>query len=137
MHAQILHAIQQMTDAGRGLLGTEVEWQQVVNRALATPRYLETARTKLYNLGMFSSVRLDAHPNAQHPDEADVVVRISQKDSSILAIDREAEHANSKAAAESGASPRVVEYAPDDHLLVVESCRHRVQVYDRVAYEDF
>jgi thiamine kinase-like enzyme len=51
---------------------------------------------------------------------ADVVVRISQKDSSILAIDREAEHANSKAAAESGASPRVVEYAPDDHLLVVE-----------------
>ncbi|PYO50690.1 MAG: hypothetical protein DMD72_01725, partial [Gemmatimonadetes bacterium] len=39
--------IQQMTDAGRGLLGTEVEWQQVVNRALATPRYLETARTNL------------------------------------------------------------------------------------------
>jgi len=39
--------IQQMTDGGRGLLGTEVEWQQVVNRALATPRYLEAARTNL------------------------------------------------------------------------------------------
>jgi thiamine kinase-like enzyme len=52
--------------------------------------------------------------------DADVVVRISEKDSSILAIDREAEYANSKAAAESGASPTVVEYRPDDHLLVVE-----------------
>src|SRR5205823_12646054 len=28
--------IQQMTDSGKGLLGTEAEWQQVVNRALAT-----------------------------------------------------------------------------------------------------
>jgi thiamine kinase-like enzyme len=52
--------------------------------------------------------------------DADVVVRISREDSSILAIDREAEHANSKAAAESGASPGVVEYSPADHLLVVE-----------------
>ena len=52
--------------------------------------------------------------------DADVVVRISREDSSILAIDREAEYANSRAAAESGASPRVVEYRPDDHLLVVE-----------------
>jgi thiamine kinase-like enzyme len=52
--------------------------------------------------------------------DADVVVRISEKDSSILAIDREAEYANSKAAAASGASPRVVDYVPADHLLVVE-----------------
>jgi thiamine kinase-like enzyme len=52
--------------------------------------------------------------------DADVVVRISSADSSILAIDRDVEHANSTAAAESGASPRVVEYRPDDHLLVVE-----------------
>jgi thiamine kinase-like enzyme len=53
-------------------------------------------------------------------DDADVVVRISEADSSILAIDRDAEYANSKAAAESGASPKVLEYRPDDHLLVVE-----------------
>ena len=37
--------------------------------------------------------------------DADVVVRISSEDSSMLAIDREAEYHNSKAAAESGASP--------------------------------
>ncbi|MDQ6689137.1 MAG: DUF885 domain-containing protein [Gemmatimonadota bacterium] len=39
--------IQQMTDAGNGLLGTEEEWQQVVNRSLATPAYLEVARANL------------------------------------------------------------------------------------------
>ena len=39
--------IQQMTDARGGLLGTEAEWQQVVNRALATPAYLGVARTNL------------------------------------------------------------------------------------------
>jgi thiamine kinase-like enzyme len=50
----------------------------------------------------------------------DVVVRISTKDAALLAIDREAEYANSRAAAESGASPAVVEYHPDRHLLVIE-----------------
>jgi uncharacterized protein (DUF885 family) len=39
--------IQQMTDAGNGLLGTEEEWQQVVNRTLATPAYLDVARSNL------------------------------------------------------------------------------------------
>jgi thiamine kinase-like enzyme len=48
------------------------------------------------------------------------VVRISSKDSSMLAIDREAEYHNSKAAADAGAAPAVVEYRPHDHLLVVE-----------------
>lgn len=52
--------------------------------------------------------------------DRDVVVRVSSKDSSLLAIDRTAECANSLAAAECGASPRVVEYAPQDHLLVIE-----------------
>jgi len=51
--------------------------------------------------------------------ERDVVVRVSTKDSSLLAIDRDAEYANSSAAAASGAAPQVVEYAPNDHLLVV------------------
>ena len=39
--------IQQMTDAGNGLLGTEEEWQQVVNRALATPPFLTIAKANL------------------------------------------------------------------------------------------
>jgi thiamine kinase-like enzyme len=61
---------------------------------------------------------------------ADVVVRISDEDSSILAIDREAEFANSRAAAVSGASPRVVEYLPDDHLLVVDYIEGRTYTPD-------
>jgi thiamine kinase-like enzyme len=52
------------------------------------------------------------------PDD-DVVVRISS-DGGLLAIDRDAEYANSCAAAESGAAPRVIEYARDDNMLVVE-----------------
>jgi thiamine kinase-like enzyme len=51
------------------------------------------------------------------PDH-DVVVRISS-DGGPLAIDRDAEYANSLAAAASGASPRVVEHVADPHLLVV------------------
>jgi thiamine kinase-like enzyme len=50
----------------------------------------------------------------------DVVVRVSNKDSTLLGIDREAEHANSLAAAESGAAPAVVEYHPDQHVLVID-----------------
>ncbi len=52
--------------------------------------------------------------------DRDVVVRISSKDSDLLAVDREAEHANSQAAAAAGVAPAVVEYVPDAHLLVVE-----------------
>jgi thiamine kinase-like enzyme len=51
--------------------------------------------------------------------ELDVVVRISSEDSTMLAIDRDAEYFNSRAAAEAGASPRVVEYLGNYHLLVV------------------
>jgi thiamine kinase-like enzyme len=53
------------------------------------------------------------------PDR-DVVVRISSADSSGLAIDRRAEYLNSLAAAASGASPRVVEFLADQHLLVID-----------------
>ncbi len=51
--------------------------------------------------------------------ERDVVVRVSHKDDSLLAIDRSAEHANSRAAAASGAAPAVLEYSPEHSLLVV------------------
>lgn len=50
----------------------------------------------------------------------DVVVRISRHNSALLSIDRQAEYANSLAAARSGAAPAVVEYDPDQHLLVIE-----------------
>lgn len=52
--------------------------------------------------------------------DLDVVVRVSDEDSTMLAIDREAEYLNSRAASASGASPRVVEFMPADHLLVVD-----------------
>ena len=39
--------IQQMTDAGGGMLGTEGEWAQVVARTLAIPAYLDVARANL------------------------------------------------------------------------------------------
>ncbi|MGA9343709.1 MAG: choline/ethanolamine kinase family protein [Nocardioidaceae bacterium] len=52
--------------------------------------------------------------------DLDVVVRISNEDSTMLSIDREAEYLNSRAAAASGASPRVVEFMPEHHLLVVD-----------------
>ena len=51
--------------------------------------------------------------------DLDVVVRISRAEP-LLAIDREAEHLNSLAAAASGASPQVVEFLPEDHVLVVD-----------------
>jgi len=48
------------------------------------------------------------------------VARLSSEQSSLLAIDREAEHLNSRAAADSGAAPRVVAYQPEQSILVVE-----------------
>ena len=48
------------------------------------------------------------------------VVRLSSVDADLLAIDRDAEHVNSRRAARSGAAPAVLDYLPDDHVLVVE-----------------
>jgi uncharacterized protein (DUF885 family) len=39
--------IQQMTDAGGGLLGTEDEWEMVAKRVTSIPAYLRTARANL------------------------------------------------------------------------------------------
>ncbi len=51
--------------------------------------------------------------------EGDVVVRLSDPESSLLAIDRDNEHRNSVAAAAAGAAPEVVEYLPGHGVLVV------------------
>jgi thiamine kinase-like enzyme len=48
------------------------------------------------------------------------VVRLSSPESSLLAINRAHEHANSVAAATSGAAPSVVAYAPEVSVLVVD-----------------
>jgi len=48
------------------------------------------------------------------------VVRVSAKDSGMLAIDRENEHQNSVAAAEAGVGARVIDYVPDRSLLILE-----------------
>lgn len=49
-----------------------------------------------------------------------VVVRIGQAGSDLLAIDRRAEHLNSRAAAEAGVGAPVVDFLEDPSLLVVE-----------------
>jgi thiamine kinase-like enzyme len=51
--------------------------------------------------------------------ERTVVVRLSSSDGGLLAIDRDAEHVNSRRAAQSGAAPEVLDYLPDDHALVI------------------
>jgi thiamine kinase-like enzyme len=52
--------------------------------------------------------------------EGSVVVRIAQPGSELLAIDRDAEHRNSVAAAEAGVGAPVLEHVEDPQLLVVE-----------------
>lgn len=51
--------------------------------------------------------------------DGDHVVRLSDPESSDLAIDRENEHSNSVAAARSGAAPDVTAYLPGEGVLVV------------------
>ena len=47
------------------------------------------------------------------------VARISIDGSELLAIDRDCEYRNSVTAAAAGAGPPVLEYRPEDHLLVI------------------
>jgi thiamine kinase-like enzyme len=49
----------------------------------------------------------------------DFVVRLSSSDSGLLGIDRDAEHANTRAAAEAGVGAQVVDYRPDLGMLVI------------------
>ena len=49
----------------------------------------------------------------------DYVVRISGSDVNLLGIDRDAEHANTRAAAEAGVGAQVVDYRPDLGMLVI------------------
>jgi thiamine kinase-like enzyme len=60
------------------------------------------------------------------------VARLSSPESSLLAIDRVNEHANSLAAAESGAAPAVVAYAPEVSVLAVRFIQGRTWNNDDV-----
>jgi thiamine kinase-like enzyme len=56
----------------------------------------------------------------QTDDGGDYVVRCSTQDVSLLGIDRDAEHHNTRRAAEAGVGAGVVEYRPDLRMLVIE-----------------
>jgi len=53
-------------------------------------------------------------------DDGAYVVRVSSKDAGLLAIDRENEVHNSRAAAAAGVGAGVVDYLPDEGVLVLE-----------------
>jgi thiamine kinase-like enzyme len=60
------------------------------------------------------------------------VARLSSPESALLAIDRENEHANSVAAAASGAAPDVIAYAPEVSVLVVRFVEGRTWSNDDI-----
>jgi thiamine kinase-like enzyme len=62
------------------------------------------------------------------------VARLSSPESALLAIDRENEHANSVAAAASGAAPDVIAYAPDVSVLVVRFVDGRTWSNDDILH---
>jgi thiamine kinase-like enzyme len=64
------------------------------------------------------------------------VVRVSAKDSGMLAIDRENEHQNSVAAAEAGVGARVIDYVPEHSLLILEFIEGTTQSADDLRRGD-
>jgi len=67
--------------------------------------------------------------NGQH-----YVARFSNVKSTLLAIDREAEFRNSQIAAAAGVGPEVVEFAPDEGVLVVQWIEGRT--FDEATLDD-
>ena len=68
------------------------------------------------------------------PDRS-AVIRLSSSDGDLLAIDRAAEEANSRRAAESGAAPPVLAYLPSRNALVVEWIEGRTLAPDDLRDE--
>ena len=67
-------------------------------------------------------------------DRGDYVVRLFRGDPELLGIDREAEHVNTRAAAEAGVGAGVVDYLADPGLLVIEYIDGRT--YDNDAFQE-
>jgi thiamine kinase-like enzyme len=76
--------------------------------ALAGPREVEALTGGLTNVNFKVTTA-----------QRTVVVRLSGSDGDLLSIDRDAEHVNSRRAAESGAAPQVLRYLPEHHALIV------------------
>jgi len=69
------------------------------------------------------------------PDGA-LVVRVSAKDAGLLAIDRENEYLNTVAAADAGVGAKVVDYVPEQSLLVLEFIEGVTQTADDLRRGD-
>jgi thiamine kinase-like enzyme len=65
-------------------------------------------------------------------EDADYVVRVSANTTGFLGIDREAEHANSVRAHSAGVGAEVVDYLPDDNILVLRFIPGRTLAVDDV-----
>jgi thiamine kinase-like enzyme len=76
--------------------------------ALAGPREVEALTGGLTNVNFKVTTA-----------QRTVVVRLSGSDGDLLSIDRDAEHVNSRRAAESGAAPQVLRYLPEHQALIV------------------
>ncbi len=89
-------------------------WDEVLDRAACLrgrPRRVEELTGGLTNVNL-KVTPLDGGPA--------LVVRVAQPGSELLAIDRDHEHHDSRAAAQAGVGAPVVEYVPAAGLLVVE-----------------
>ncbi len=63
----------------------------------------------------------------------DYVVRLTQSDAGLLGIDRDAECANTRAAAEAGVGAQVVDYRPDLGMLVITFLNGRALTNDTIG----
>ncbi|NYJ01329.1 thiamine kinase-like enzyme [Nocardioides thalensis] len=70
--------------------------------------------------GGLTNTNLRVTSDDEVPPRLDLVVRCSQAGAELLGIDRDAECANTAAAAEAGVGAAVVEYRPDLGMLVIE-----------------
>jgi thiamine kinase-like enzyme len=82
--------------------------------------------------GGLTNQNLRVRTSGDHP--GDYVVRCFRGDPELLGIDRDAEHANTRAAAEAGVGPPVVEYLPDAGLLVIGYIDGIT--YDNASFDD-
>lgn len=70
--------------------------------------------------GGLTNVNLRVTTDDGEDPHLDLVVRCSHGDTGLLGIDRDAEHANTTAAAAAGVGAPVVEFRPDLRMLVIE-----------------
>ena len=63
----------------------------------------------------------------------DYVVRLAQSDAGLLGIDRDAEHANTRSAAEAGVGAQVVDYRPDLGMLVITFLRGKALTNESIG----